>query len=32
MSEIITAYKLRDPKIPIPMERKEFYDEQIEVF
>lgn len=32
MSEIITTYELRDPEIAIPMERSEFYREQIKTF
>ncbi len=32
MSEIITTYKLTDLDQPIPMDRDEFYDEQIRVF
>jgi len=32
MSEIITTYKLDDLEQPVPMDRDEFYDEQIRVF
>jgi hypothetical protein len=32
MSEVITTYKLTDLDEPIPMDRDEFYDEQIEEF
>jgi len=32
MSEIINTYLLDDPETIIPMERKEFYREQIEVY
>ena len=32
MSEIITTYLLNKPDTMIPMDRNEFYDEQIEVF
>ncbi len=32
MSEKITTYQLREPEIPISMDRNEFYREQIEAF
>ena len=32
MSEIITAYEIRDPKIPMPMNRDEFYKEQTKAY
>ncbi|MFC1687316.1 NUDIX domain-containing protein [Patescibacteria group bacterium] len=31
MSEIINTYKLDDPETPIPMDRKEFYAEQVKI-
>jgi isopentenyldiphosphate isomerase len=32
MSEVVKTYKLDDLDQPIPMDRKEFYDEQVKVF
>ena len=32
MSEIITTYEIREPNIPIPMERIKFYEEQVKTF
>ncbi|MBI5621972.1 NUDIX domain-containing protein [Candidatus Falkowbacteria bacterium] len=32
MAEMITTYELRDKRIPLPMDRAEFYDEQIKTF
>lgn len=32
MTEIISTYKLDDPETIIPMERDEFYAEQIEAY
>lgn len=31
MSEIVTTYQLREPEIPLPMERHKFYEEQLKV-
>ena len=31
MSESVTTYQLRDPEIPLPMDREKFYEEQLKV-
>ncbi|EKD42934.1 MAG: hypothetical protein ACD_72C00529G0002 [uncultured bacterium] len=31
MAELVTTYELRDPEIPLPMDRDKFYEEQLKV-